>query len=114
MANEIDGLIGGIDAGAANHCFVCGQSNPMGLHVHFALVNEVCVARFTPGPMHVGYAGLTHGGIVFSLLDDVMAKACGCAARSALPRAAKFAIARHCRSAPRFGWKAALPAGESA
>ena len=57
----------------ARHCFVCGQDNPIGLHVHFRLVADVCVAEFTPGPTHVGYAGLIHGGIVFSLLDDVMA-----------------------------------------
>lgn len=57
----------------AHHCFVCGPANPIGLHVRFALEGDVCVARFTPGEHHVGYAGVVHGGIVFSLLDDVMA-----------------------------------------
>ncbi len=56
-----------------NHCFVCGPSNPIGLGVTFDLREDVCVAQFTPGPEHMGYDNVTHGGIVFSLLDDVMA-----------------------------------------
>ncbi|MFU8813927.1 MAG: PaaI family thioesterase [Pseudomonadales bacterium] len=34
---------------------------------------DVCVGEFTPGTEHRGYDTLTHGGILFSLLDDVMA-----------------------------------------
>jgi acyl-coenzyme A thioesterase PaaI-like protein len=56
-----------------NGCFVCGPSNPAGLHVRFSLEDDVCVGRFVPQEQHVGYAGLTHGGIMFALLDDVMA-----------------------------------------
>ena len=33
----------------------------------------MCRAQFTPKDAHVGYDGVTHGGILFSLLDDVMA-----------------------------------------
>ena len=29
--------------------------------------------RFTPGPHHGGFDGVTHGGILFSVLDDAMA-----------------------------------------
>lgn len=57
----------------ANRCFVCGPGNGIGLNVRFRLDGDVCRAEFTPGPDHVGYDGVTHGGIVFSLLDDVMA-----------------------------------------
>jgi len=56
-----------------NHCFVCGPSNPIGLGVQFHLENDVCLAEFTPLEQHMGYDQVTHGGIVFSLLDDVMA-----------------------------------------
>lgn len=52
---------------------MCGEKNPIGLHVHFRLENDVCVGEFTPDERHMGYPGITHGGIVFSLLDDVMA-----------------------------------------
>ncbi|TFG85402.1 MAG: PaaI family thioesterase [Chromatiales bacterium] len=58
----------------ANRCFVCGPANPIGLQLHFQIDGEdVCRTEFTPGPDHGGYAQLTHGGIVYSVLDDVMA-----------------------------------------
>jgi len=34
---------------------------------------DVCRSEFTSRNEHAGYKGVTHGGIVFSLLDDVMA-----------------------------------------
>ena len=58
---------------SANRCFVCGPGNPWGLQVGFRLEGEVCRAEFTPNDQCVGYEGVTHGGILFSLLDDVMA-----------------------------------------
>lgn len=33
----------------------------------------MCRGEFTPSKDHVGYDDVTHGGILFSLLDDVMA-----------------------------------------
>ena len=57
----------------SNHCFVCGPSNPIGLGVKFTLDGALCRGEFTPLPQHMGYRNVTHGGIVFSLLDDVMA-----------------------------------------
>lgn len=62
----------------ANHCFVCGPENPIGLKVKFRLENDeedtlLCRAEFTPVDEHSGYNSMTHGGIIYSLLDDVMA-----------------------------------------
>ena len=57
----------------ADACFVCGPANPIGLRVSFRLEGEICRAEFTPEPHHQGYDGVTHGGIIYSLLDDVMA-----------------------------------------
>ena len=57
----------------ANHCFVCGPSNPIGLQLKFRLEDDICRSEFTPGEHHCGYDGVTHGGIIFSTLDDVMA-----------------------------------------
>lgn len=56
-----------------NRCFVCGPGNPIGLGVRFSLDGDICRATFTPEQQHAGYDSVTHGGIVFSLLDDVMA-----------------------------------------
>lgn len=58
----------------ANRCFVCGPGNPAGLNLTFSLDEEdVCRSRFVPGENHCGYDGVTHGGLIFSALDDVMA-----------------------------------------
>lgn len=57
----------------ANGCFVCGPDNPIGLKIAFTLDGDVCRGRFTPGEHHVGFDRITHGGILYSVLDDVMA-----------------------------------------
>ena len=57
----------------ANHCFVCGPENPQGLRIAFRMDGAVCRGEFTPSPHHAGFDNTTHGGIVFSTLDDVMA-----------------------------------------
>ena len=56
-----------------HECFVCGPDNPIGLHLVFRLEDGACVSEFTPGPNHVGYPGVVHGGMIYSALDDVMA-----------------------------------------
>lgn len=57
----------------AKHCFVCGPSNPIGLKLAFQVDGGHCRGEFTSRPEHVGFDGVTHGGIVFSVLDDAMA-----------------------------------------
>ena len=57
----------------AGRCFVCGEWNPVGLRIRFHLDGDLCRGEFTPGENHVGYDGMTHGGILYSALDDVMA-----------------------------------------
>ena len=57
----------------ANGCFVCGPANPIGLKLQFEMQGEVCVATFTPGEHHIGFNSVVHGGLLFSVLDDVMA-----------------------------------------
>ena len=57
----------------ANRCFVCGPDNPQGLQIAFRMEGETCRGEFTPGPHHAGFDNTTHGGILFSTLDDVMA-----------------------------------------
>jgi len=53
-------------------CFGCGQNNPMGLKLHFIKDGEVLRTEYTPNKMHQGWPGLLHGGIVATLLDEVM------------------------------------------
>lgn len=58
-----------------NHCFVCGPDNPIGLKLKFLAENGKVTARFTPAAVHEGYKKIAHGGIVASILDEVMIKA---------------------------------------
>ena len=55
------------------NCFVCSPHNPVGLGVAFVYDNGVCRGEFVPNENHVGIDGIAHGGIIFSVLDDVMA-----------------------------------------
>lgn len=57
----------------ANSCFVCGPDNPDGLRIAFRIEDGLCKAEYTPPQKYCGYDEVTHGGILFSLLDDVMA-----------------------------------------
>ena len=64
-------LISLVDNG---HCFVCGNKNPMGLHIPVKeYIKENTVSfTWTPGPNHQSYAGIVHGGILATLLDESM------------------------------------------
>lgn len=58
---------------AAPMCFACGQDNPVGLKIRFAVDGDMCTADFTPNENHVGFQDTVHGGIIYTALDDVTA-----------------------------------------
>ena len=53
-----------------NLCFGCSKDNPIGLKLQFTNDNGTMKGEFTPGEFHQGWPGFTHGGILFSLLDE--------------------------------------------
>jgi acyl-coenzyme A thioesterase PaaI-like protein len=55
-------------------CFVCGQRNPYGLHLHFRLEGDSVVADFQPREEHQGFPGVIHGGIVAAVLDEALGR----------------------------------------
>ncbi len=55
-------------------CFACGVKNPIGLKLKFAEEGDKYVARFTAGPEHQSYDGIVHGGIISTLLDEIMGR----------------------------------------
>lgn len=59
-------------------CFGCGPKNPVGLHLAFDVdeARRSAEATFRPRPEHQGYTGITHGGIMATLLDEAMLKLC--------------------------------------
>jgi len=57
-------------------CFVCGESNPIGLKLRFETDGRIVRTRFVPKPEHIGFKETMHGGLVSTLLDEMMAWAC--------------------------------------
>ena len=56
-----------------HHCFGCGNQNPAGLRLRFRPLSSGGVwAAFTPTRAHEGYMGMTHGGILSTILDEAM------------------------------------------
>jgi uncharacterized protein (TIGR00369 family) len=56
------------------NCFVCGQENPAGLHLDFDQTESEAWTWFDSPARFEGYQGVVHGGIIATLLDEVMAK----------------------------------------
>ncbi len=56
-------------------CFACGAANPAGLGLRFTYGEDGATAEFSPSVWHQGYDGITHGGIIATLLDEAMAQA---------------------------------------
>ena len=56
-------------------CFACGPENPHGLQIaDFEFDGETYIARWQPSKFYQGWAGMLHGGIVATLLDEVMTR----------------------------------------
>ena len=57
-------------------CFVCGESNADGLKLRFHTDGQTVHTRFRPRAEHVGFRGVVHGGIIATVLDEIMVWAC--------------------------------------
>jgi acyl-coenzyme A thioesterase PaaI-like protein len=57
-----------------HYCFGCGGLNPHGLHLRFFRNRDGngVWAPWTPAREHEGYTGIAHGGIITTVLDEVM------------------------------------------
>lgn len=57
-------------------CFVCGKRNGDGLQLDFELVGEDRIrTEFTPPKRFQGWKDVVHGGIIATILDEVMVNA---------------------------------------
>jgi len=56
-------------------CFVCGRDNPVGLYMQFYDngENEV-VSNYTVPARYQSYPGIVHGGVLASMLDEVVGR----------------------------------------
>ena len=57
-------------------CFVCGESNPSGLKLRFETDGQGVHTHFRPQGEHIGFKGTVHGGLIATLLDEIMVWAC--------------------------------------
>jgi len=59
----------------SDDCFVCGRNNPKGLYMSFFDngVDEV-ISYYTVEEAFQSYPGVVHGGIITSMLDEVVAR----------------------------------------
>ena len=58
---------------ADHHCFACGGTNPIGMRLRIELGDGTARTSWIAGPDYVGWSDKVHGGIIATLLDEVMA-----------------------------------------
>jgi uncharacterized protein (TIGR00369 family) len=58
---------------ADHHCFACGRDNPIGMRLRIELGDGTARAEWVAGEDFVGWSDKLHGGIIATLLDEVMA-----------------------------------------
>jgi len=58
---------------ADHNCFACGGTNPIGMRLHIELGDGTARTSWIVGDDYVGWSDKAHGGIIATLLDEVMA-----------------------------------------
>jgi uncharacterized protein (TIGR00369 family) len=58
-------------------CFVCGLHNPVGLKLDLETDGHLVRTRFLAKAEYAGFRETLHGGIIATVLDEVMVWACG-------------------------------------
>jgi acyl-coenzyme A thioesterase PaaI-like protein len=55
-------------------CLVCGRDNPHGLNLSSFVDPDAgtVTTTFTPSPHHIGFESIIHGGILATVLDELM------------------------------------------
>ncbi len=55
-----------------HRCFACGTDNPIGLNMRFYQTGDMVCSDITLNRNHEGWENMAHGGIISTLLDEVM------------------------------------------
>ena len=61
-----------IEKPQGHYCFACGTANPIGLKLEFYRLADSICSEITLDKVHEGWENLAHGGIISTLLDEVM------------------------------------------
>ncbi|MCK5585317.1 HAD hydrolase-like protein, partial [Candidatus Bipolaricaulota bacterium] len=70
---ELPGLDMAPGARTLEYCFGCGEDNPIGLKLRPVYDGEKVIVRFTPKEQYQGWYNVTHGGMLYSILDEITA-----------------------------------------
>ncbi len=54
------------------HCFACGTNNPQGLGMSFYILGDSVRSDLVLNGHHVGWEDIAHGGIISTVLDEIM------------------------------------------
>jgi acyl-coenzyme A thioesterase PaaI-like protein len=68
----VDEIIEGVPKLEGYNCFACGTANPIGLNLSFYRHGEYICSDITLEKNYEGWENMVHGGIVSTLLDEVM------------------------------------------
>ena len=62
---------------ATRSCYVCGTANPLGLQIGFRIAGQAADSRFSFRPEFSGFRDTVHGGVISTVLDEIMVWAIG-------------------------------------
>ncbi len=65
------------DLGDDGYCFACGKNNPhgLGMQVEYGDADQSASCRLSLARRFQGWSGIAHGGVVSTLMDEIMAHA---------------------------------------
>jgi hypothetical protein len=69
---KVDEIIKNIPKLKGYNCFACGTTNPIGLNLTFYRRGEYVCSDIKLGRNYEGWENMAHGGIISTLLDEVM------------------------------------------
>ncbi len=55
-----------------NKCFACGSNNPIGLRLNIIKQSDRVATDFVAAPPYQGWKDIVHGGIIATILDELM------------------------------------------
>ncbi|MEM7678077.1 MAG: PaaI family thioesterase [Myxococcota bacterium] len=56
----------------SGHCFGCSKDNPVGLKLNIQAAGDSVTTVFEMDRRYESYAGIVHGGLVSTILDEIM------------------------------------------
>jgi acyl-coenzyme A thioesterase PaaI-like protein len=69
------GILDGDNLSDDHYCFACGRDNPIGLKMSVGYPEGEARCAITLAREWQGWAGIAHGGVAYTLLDEIMAHA---------------------------------------